>query len=76
MTATAPRARRLPLATWWTPERARLVVIAGVAVALISLALQLPLFLQDGPLELLRGLAQQLWVMVLLLLVTAATRTV
>jgi RsiW-degrading membrane proteinase PrsW (M82 family) len=51
-------------------------MIAGVAIALISLAIQLPLFLQDGPLELLRGVAQQLWVMVLLLLVTAATRTV
>lgn len=76
MTATAPRAPRIPGSTWWTPERARLVTIGGVAIALIALALQLPMFLEIGPLDLLRGLLQQLWVMVLLLVATAATRTV
>lgn len=70
------RARRVPGAAWWTPERARLVTIGGVAVALIALALQLPMFLEIGLLDLLRGLLQQLWVMALLLFATAATRTV
>lgn len=67
---------RLARPSWWTPARARYVTIGGVAIALISLALQLPLFLQDGPVELLRGLLQQLFVMVLLLLATVSTRTV
>ena len=73
MTAPAPQVARF---TWWTPERARLVTIGGVAIALVALALQLPMFLEIGPLELLRGLLQQLFVMVLLLVATAATRTV
>ena len=72
---TAPEVQA-PRAAWLTPERARLVTIAGVAIALISLALQLPMFLDIGPLDLLRGILQQLWVMVLLLVATAATRTV
>lgn len=69
-------ASQAPPSTGWTADRARLLTIGGVAIALGALALQLPMFLDDGPLELLRGLLQQLYVMVLLLLVTAGTRTV
>ena len=52
------------------------MTIGGVTVALVALALQLPMFLEDGPVELLRGLLQQLFIMMLLLAVTAATRSV
>ena len=72
---TAPQAQATR-STWWTPERARLITIGGVAIALIALALQLPMFLEIGLFDLVRGLVQQLWVMVLLLVATAATRTV
>ncbi len=60
--------RRMP--TW------QLISLVGVALALLLIVLDFGFFLRPGPFETLVGLGQHLFVLAVLLVITASTRTV
>lgn len=57
-------------------SRWQLVALVGVALALLMIVVDFGFFLRPGPFESLVGLAQHLFVLAVLLLITASTRTV
>jgi RsiW-degrading membrane proteinase PrsW (M82 family) len=60
----------------WRTDRARLVGLVGVAVAVVALLLNLGFFLRPGVGEVLGGLAHHAFVLGWMLVLTAGTRTV
>ena len=57
-------------------SRWRLVALAGAALALLLIVIDFGLYLRPGPLETLVGLGQHAYVLAILLVLTAGTRTV
>lgn len=68
--------QQLDVATMWRTDRARLIGLIGIGVALVALVLNLGFFFRPGVGEVLGGLAHHAFVLGWMLLLTSGSRTV